>query len=235
MLKQSPNRIQRSRAFKVNNVIHTCLMFAICVWLLYQMNNHQSDPKSRKEEHIAGAGVGIVKLGRRDLRPKHDSIITAEKDEREDLEEEEEGRGGGDDEIDGLDQEKEEEEEEEEEAVDFEDLNSSEMENDEADHDVLSNSRHAIAEDERVDEDEEQSIREVRVVSRAKRFVSNSSSLIKTNPDFNATSYSSTEAVLSGESSSMGLKILTRKENSDVFYDYDDDEEEDLVTDSSDF
>lgn len=136
-LRQSPSKNLRSKGFKVKNVLHICLLLAICIWLLYQVKHFYNEKKGYMDTATVSevqSANGSLKLGRKDVRSQ--TLQTAlEVDRQEDQEgllnmefeevvenkmekSEEEGRGGGDDEIDGRDQEK----LEEEESEDAEDL-----------------------------------------------------------------------------------------------------------------
>ncbi|GMN40251.1 hypothetical protein TIFTF001_009483 [Ficus carica] len=144
MLKQSPSRSQRPKGFKVKHVLHLCVLLAVCIWLLYQVN-HSRDKKAAYEEDspleisqkMQNGRDEIIKLGRRDLHPLvKGSLFDIEKRQGKEEGSEEEmegsrseesyqvdGQGGGDDEIDGHDQEMAEGEESEgmEDLIDEED------------------------------------------------------------------------------------------------------------------
>ncbi|KAG6649271.1 midasin-like [Carya illinoinensis] len=125
MLKQSPSRNQKSKGFKVKHAIQTCLLLAICIWLLYQVK-HSHERKKASEENSSKlsekkmqSGHEIIKLGRKELHPREEE--TERKEELEQVieeikpeESEDEGMGGGDDEMDGHQQGRVEEEESEE-------------------------------------------------------------------------------------------------------------------------
>lgn len=158
MLKQSPSRSQRPKGLKVKHVLHICVLLAVCIWLLYQVN-HSRDKKAAHEENssleisqkMQNGRDEIIKLGRRDLHPlvkgtlfdieKRQGKEKGSEVEKEGSRSEDsyqvDGQGGGDDEIDGHDQEMAEEEESEgvEDLIDEEDREreegSEELEGDE--------------------------------------------------------------------------------------------------------
>ncbi|RWV95449.1 hypothetical protein GW17_00041924 [Ensete ventricosum] len=122
MLRQvSSSRNQRGKGgFKMKNVLHVCLLVAICVWLLYQMK-HSHDKRKAYEERVSklpfkGGEKRLdlaKKFGRKDLphavetAPTRESQIEEEDDEKVEHEEggdEEEG-GAGEHEMDGKDRE----------------------------------------------------------------------------------------------------------------------------------
>ncbi|CAL9121668.1 unnamed protein product [Musa textilis] len=124
MLRQVSGRNQRGKGgFKTKNVLHVCLLVAICVWLLYQMK-HSHDKKKAYEERVSKLSfkggekrLDLANFSRKDLRhtvetePIREAQIQEEDDEkvehevrREEGGDEEEG-GAGDHELDGKDQE----------------------------------------------------------------------------------------------------------------------------------
>ncbi|THU50931.1 hypothetical protein C4D60_Mb06t25580 [Musa balbisiana] len=124
MLRQVSSRSQRGKGgFKTKNVLHVCLLVAICVWLLYQMK-HSHDKKKAYEERVSKLSfkdgekrLDLASFGRKYLphtvetEPTRESQIEEEEDEkvehgvrREEAGDEEES-GAGDHEIDGKDQE----------------------------------------------------------------------------------------------------------------------------------
>ncbi|XVE95098.1 hypothetical protein REPUB_Repub02eG0067300 [Reevesia pubescens] len=138
MLKQSANRNQRYKGFKVKHVLQICVLLALCIWLLNQVRNTYDKKGNGIFQKVANEH-GVVKLGRKDLDPevKGSSIENSESGEVEGEEEveeskpeesEDDGSGGGDDEIDGRDREKAEGEENEE-VEDLIDEEDSEKEN----------------------------------------------------------------------------------------------------------
>lgn len=135
MLKQA-SRNQRSKGLKVKakHGLHTCLLLAICIWLIYQVKqsynkNAALDVSSNQMSKEVQSGHEVLKLGRKDLNPLIDVGISSkfENGSHEDTVEEEsilsenerERTDSGDDEIDEHDDEKVEEEEEPEQLEDF--------------------------------------------------------------------------------------------------------------------
>lgn len=67
MLKQSPSRKQRSKDFKVKHALQICLLFTICIWLLYHVKCSAEILLGKKQDD----GYEIfVNLGRRSLHPR---------------------------------------------------------------------------------------------------------------------------------------------------------------------
>lgn len=132
MYRHSPIRNPRSKGIKVKHVLQICLLLAVFIWLLYQVK-HSHDKKkefdqSDKTSLSRGVSNEILKLGRKDIHRKEETVaktekheaeeITGEEDEEieeeredkkteeEEVEEEDEGMGGGDDQIDESEEEK---------------------------------------------------------------------------------------------------------------------------------
>ncbi|URE10404.1 hypothetical protein MUK42_36402 [Musa troglodytarum] len=123
MLRQVSGRNQRGKGgFKTKNVLHVCLLVAICVWLLYQMK-HSHDKKKAYEERVSKLSfkggekrLDLANFGRKDLRhtvetePIREAQIQEEDDEkvehevrREEGGDEEEGGEGNKDRTKGVD------------------------------------------------------------------------------------------------------------------------------------
>nr|GMD92784.1 myb-like protein X [Ipomoea batatas]GME08219.1 myb-like protein X [Ipomoea batatas] len=108
MYKQLPSgRMNRSRGFKVKNVLQICVLLAVCLWLVYQVK--QSHEKKKQFEgnesslsQKTGSSDGGPNLGRKYLP---DSKGIANSDEERGMENDE-GRGGGDDDLEERDREK---------------------------------------------------------------------------------------------------------------------------------
>nr|GMD85903.1 myb-like protein X [Ipomoea batatas] len=152
MYKQSPSgRMNRSRGFKVKNVLQICVLLAVCLWLVYQVK--QSHEKKKQFEgnesslsQKTGSSDGGPNLGRKYL-PDSKGIANSDEERGMEVEEDEPeqdnnserkndgGRGGGDDDLEEHDREKNDGEvEREDEAVGEErdsDDNSEDNENDE--------------------------------------------------------------------------------------------------------
>nr|GLL45507.1 protein PFC0760c-like [Ipomoea trifida] len=152
MYKQSPSgRMNRSRGFKVKNVLQICVLLAVCLWLVYQVK--QSHEKKKQFEgnesslsQKIGSSDGGPNLGRKYL-PDSKGIANSDEERGMEVEEDEPeqdnnserkndgGRGGGDDDLEERDREKNDGEvEREDEAVGEErdsDDNSEDNENDE--------------------------------------------------------------------------------------------------------
>ncbi|KAG8654842.1 uncharacterized protein LOC110616205 isoform X1 [Manihot esculenta] len=131
MLKQSPNRNQRSKGFKVKHFLQICLLLVICIWLLNQLKlsydkKNSYDSRTGEELEKVQREHENIKLGRKDLLPRVDetTLEGESKGDKAELEEgieeikpeevEDDGRGGGDDEIERHDQDRTEEEESDE-------------------------------------------------------------------------------------------------------------------------
>lgn len=139
MLKQSVSRNQRSKGFKVKNVVQICVLIVVCVWLLYQLKHSydknkkayydDDDDDKKLTENVPGTGNNVLKLGRKGIvDPRVDGRafvderrVEGGKEEEDDDDEDDESRvernedegrgGGGEDELDGHDQDGAEEEE----------------------------------------------------------------------------------------------------------------------------
>lgn len=95
MLKQSPNRNQRSKGFKVKHFLQICLLLVICIWLLNQLK-HSYDKKNSYDSRTGEELEKVqrehenIKLGRKDLLPRVDET-TLEGESKGDKAELEEG------------------------------------------------------------------------------------------------------------------------------------------------
>ncbi|XP_008801665.2 uncharacterized protein DDB_G0286299-like [Phoenix dactylifera] len=135
MMRQVSSRNQRSKGFRVKNVLQLCLLAAVCFWLLYQLR-HSYDKKRALEEKNLGTWDKLaenqpeLKFGRKDLPHGKENVSGSETHDKEEDDEEveeqdqearqaledEEARGDGDDEIDEQDQERADEQEDQERA-----------------------------------------------------------------------------------------------------------------------
>lgn len=134
MLKQSPSRSQRAKGFKVKHALQICLLLAICIWFLYQVNCSRDKKAAFVDSFIEILGKTqdnghkiVIKLGRRSLHPRMEDGSSLEIDNHganedelqdevvEEVKPEEETEAiGREEDVDVLDQERVEEEEQEE-------------------------------------------------------------------------------------------------------------------------
>lgn len=132
MYKQLPSgRMNRSRGFKVKNVLQICVLLAVCLWLIYQVKqSHEKKQFDGNESSLSqktGSSDGIPNLGRKYLPDskeiansdeKHGTYVEDNNLEEDEQEKNDEGRGGGDDDLEEHNQEKNDGEvEQEDEAV----------------------------------------------------------------------------------------------------------------------
>lgn len=139
MSKQSPNRNQRTKGFKVKQGFKIFILIAVGVWLLYQLKHSHDEKRAYEESSAKGfeklkAGHETKRLGRKGFRPwikKSYELI----DETEDSKPErvKEQNGGSDDDVVGHDRDRfeEEEPEEVEDLIDEEDKEKEEENEDE--------------------------------------------------------------------------------------------------------
>ena len=93
-------RNQRSKGFKVKHALQISMLLAICIWLVYQLQQHSNDKKALEEEESSENTTGdmqISELGRKGLHPQVakvssvdifiESPLDLEKDEEESDEE----------------------------------------------------------------------------------------------------------------------------------------------------
>ncbi|OIV97819.1 hypothetical protein TanjilG_12576 [Lupinus angustifolius] len=74
MVKQTPNRNQRTKGFKLKQGFKILILMALCIWLLYQLKNSSSEKKPYEESSskifkMLKAGHEIKKFGRKALEP----------------------------------------------------------------------------------------------------------------------------------------------------------------------
>lgn len=141
MSKQSPNRNQRTKGFKVKQGFKIFILIAVGIWLLYQLK-HSHDNKKAYEESSAKrfeklkAGHETKRLGRKGFQPwikkPYELIDETEYSKAEMVKEQ---NGGADDDVAGHDRDRVEEEdpEEVEDLIDEEDKEKEENEDEEGD------------------------------------------------------------------------------------------------------
>ncbi|KAL0348291.1 UNVERIFIED_CONTAM: hypothetical protein Sangu_1056900 [Sesamum angustifolium] len=94
MYRQSSSRNQRSKGIKVKHFLRIGLFLAVCFWLIYQAK-HSHDKKEEFDENDAKASLhlrssgGFIKLGRKDVHPRGEVIMTKNEQHDEAVEEEE--------------------------------------------------------------------------------------------------------------------------------------------------
>ncbi|XP_019174521.1 PREDICTED: proline-, glutamic acid- and leucine-rich protein 1-like [Ipomoea nil] len=78
LLKQSSSRNLRAKGFKLKHGFQICVVLALCIWLLYQVNKSYSKKGGIEGggSEVSGQGGGessrlqILKLGRKGLNPE---------------------------------------------------------------------------------------------------------------------------------------------------------------------
>ncbi|TKY74513.1 hypothetical protein E2542_SST03276 [Spatholobus suberectus] len=145
MLKQSANRNQRTKGFKVKQGFEIFTMIAVGIWLLYQLK-HPHDKRSYEESSAkifgnlkAGPEAKKLGIGRRGLEPWINKPLELMDDtEENEPERVKERSSGGDDDIvgHGGDKVEEEESEEVEDLIDVEDKEKEEQNEDEDGEDM---------------------------------------------------------------------------------------------------
>ncbi|XP_061369620.1 uncharacterized protein LOC133312446 [Gastrolobium bilobum] len=135
MLKQLPNRNQRTKGFKLKQGFKILTLIALGIWLLYQLK-HSHDKKKPYEE---SSSKTLEKLGRKGFQfqpwiNKPPQLIDDTKSQRV-----KEQSSGGDDDIVGHDRDRVEEEEPEEveDLIDQEDKEKEEENEDEDGEDMV--------------------------------------------------------------------------------------------------
>ncbi|XP_031119552.1 histone acetyltransferase GCN5-like [Ipomoea triloba] len=120
LLKQSSSRNLRAKGFKLKHGFQICVILALCIWLLYQVNKSYSKKGAIEGSGSEVSGQGgenrlqILKLGRKGLNPEIEEeeekagddeaeLDDEEKKVRDELEDEERKlrENEGDDETDG--------------------------------------------------------------------------------------------------------------------------------------
>ncbi|XP_019172871.1 PREDICTED: protein PFC0760c-like [Ipomoea nil] len=150
MFKQSPSgRMNRSRGFKVKNVLQICVLLAVCLWLVYQVKQSHEKKKqfdgneSSLSQKTGSSSDGGPNLGRKYLPDSKGMANSGTEDNNL----EEDGRGGGDDDLEEHDREKNDGEVEREDKA----VGDDEKESEERDSD--DNNGDEISEDNENDED----------------------------------------------------------------------------------
>lgn len=87
MFKQSPRRNQRNKGFKVKHALQICLLLAVSIWLLYQVQ-HSHNKKATNVPKELQNGKATIKLGRKDLQPQVEGSVNEYVRHKEDQEEE---------------------------------------------------------------------------------------------------------------------------------------------------
>lgn len=133
MLKQSPNRKQRTKGFKVKQGFKIFTLIVIGIWLLYQLR-HSHDKKSYEESSAKlfenlKAGPEAKKLGRKGFQPWANNKALELMDDTEEIEPER-VKEQNEDKVD------EEESEEVEDLIDEEDKEKEQQNEDEDSEDM---------------------------------------------------------------------------------------------------
>lgn len=94
MYRQYSSRNQRNKGMKVKHALQICMFLAVCFWLLYQVK-HSHDKKKEFEESDVddpldrGSIGGLIKIGRKDIRPLYQEVVTVNEQHNQAAEEEE--------------------------------------------------------------------------------------------------------------------------------------------------
>lgn len=128
MMRQVSSRNQRSKGYKVKNVLQLCLLAAVCLWLLYQLKHSYDKKRALEEGNLKTWDKLDESKDHLHIEENISGNETHDKEDNEEVEEEEqdqetrqsledeEARGDGDDEIDEQDQERADEQEDQERA-----------------------------------------------------------------------------------------------------------------------
>lgn len=80
MLKQLPSRNPRARSFKVKHALQIIVVLAICTWFVYHFKQSHYN-KDRPAKVYGDDGDGILKFGRKELKPRLDEELEVEEEE----------------------------------------------------------------------------------------------------------------------------------------------------------
>lgn len=94
MYRQYSSRNQRNKGMKVKHALRICVFLAVCFWLIYQVK-HSHDKKKEFEESDVddpldrGSIGGLIKIGRKEIRPLYQEVVTVNEQHNQAAEEEE--------------------------------------------------------------------------------------------------------------------------------------------------
>lgn len=94
MYRQYSSRNQRNKGMKVKHALRICVCLAVCFWLIYQVK-HSHDKKKEFEENDVDDPLdrrsigGLIKIGRKEIRPLYQEVVTVNEQHNQAGEEEE--------------------------------------------------------------------------------------------------------------------------------------------------